>query len=76
MATLNYPAMDPSSHARFAWHCLCRRLLHLPAPLLPQVFNRKVLGYGGQGTIVFEGLLDKRQVAIKRMLRQFVEVSV
>ena len=35
----------------------------------------KVLGYGGCGTIVFEGALDGRPVAVKRLLLQFYELA-
>ena len=34
-----------------------------------------ILGYGSGGTIVYEGELDGRQVAVKRLLRQFVELA-
>ena len=34
-----------------------------------------VLGYGSGGTIVFEGMLDGREVAVKRLLRQFYELA-
>ncbi|GBG67137.1 hypothetical protein CBR_g81562 [Chara braunii] len=33
----------------------------------------KIIGYGSHGTIVVEGVLDKRPVAIKRLLLQFYE---
>ena len=29
-----------------------------------------IVGYGSSGTLVFEGSLDGRQVAVKRVLRQ------
>ena len=32
--------------------------------------SRKVLGYGSAGTVVFEGSLDGRPIAVKRTLRQ------
>ena len=35
----------------------------------------KVLGYGSGGTVVFEGQLDGRSVAVKRLLRQFVDLA-
>ncbi len=34
-----------------------------------------ILGYGSGGTIVYEGVLDGRQVAVKRLLRQFVDLA-
>ena len=34
-----------------------------------------VLGYGSGGTVVFDGELDGRPVAVKRMLRQFVDMA-
>lgn len=34
-----------------------------------------ILGYGSGGTIVFEGQLDGRAVAVKRVLRQFVHLA-
>jgi hypothetical protein len=38
----------------------------LPKKIL--VDDTKVLGLGSGGTVVFEGLLNKRTVAVKRML--------
>ena len=35
----------------------------------------EILGYGSCGTIVFSGTLDGRQVAVKRILRQFNELA-
>lgn len=35
----------------------------------------EILGYGSCGTIVFRGTLDGRQVAVKRILRQFNELA-
>ena len=32
--------------------------------------HQTVLGYGSAGTIVFEGMLDGRPIAVKRILRQ------
>ena len=32
--------------------------------------TRNVLGYGSSGTVVFEGSLDGRKIAVKRTLRQ------
>ena len=32
--------------------------------------SQKVLGHGSAGTVVFEGSLDGRPIAVKRMLRQ------
>ena len=34
-----------------------------------------ILGYGSSGTVVYEGCLDGRQVAVKRLLRQFTELA-
>lgn len=36
-----------------------------------QVFDDVILGYGGHGTVVFKGMLEGRQVAVKRMLRAY-----
>eukprot|EP00727_Mastigamoeba_balamuthi_P007371 m51a1_g3254 putative serine threonine-protein kinase endoribonuclease ire1 (961) ;mRNA; f:169210-172437 len=35
----------------------------------------KVLGHGSAGTIVYEGLLDGRRVAVKRLLKEFYDVA-
>lgn len=35
-----------------------------------------IVGYGSSGTLVFEGSLDGRQVAVKRVLRQASPVTV
>eukprot|EP00775_Hariotina_reticulata_P013052 gene13052-13179_t len=34
-----------------------------------------ILGYGSAGTIVYEGFLDSRPVAVKRLLRQFYNLA-
>ncbi|GAX74713.1 hypothetical protein CEUSTIGMA_g2161.t1, partial [Chlamydomonas eustigma] len=34
-----------------------------------------VLGYGSAGTIVYEGIMDGRTVAVKRLLRQFYDLA-
>jgi hypothetical protein len=34
-----------------------------------------VLGYGSDGTVVFEGLLEGRPVAVKRLLAHFHELA-
>ena len=35
-----------------------------------------IVGYGSSGTLVFEGSLDGRKVAVKRILRQVVLLSL
>jgi hypothetical protein len=35
------------------------------------VVKPKILGYGSAGTIVFDGVLNHREVAVKRLLREF-----
>lgn len=35
----------------------------------------KIIGYGSGGTVVFAGELDGRPIAVKRLLRQFVELA-
>ena len=37
--------------------------------------SKEVLGYGSGGTAVYEGILDGRKVAVKRMLKQFVDLA-
>ena len=37
--------------------------------------SKTVLGYGSGGTTVYEGVLDGRKVAVKRMLKQLVELA-
>eukprot|EP00889_Picochlorum_renovo_P003636 jgi/Picre1/30666/NNA_006027.t1 len=37
--------------------------------------SKEVLGYGSGGTAVYEGILDGRKVAVKRMLKQFVDLQ-
>lgn len=39
------------------------------------VIKPTVLGYGSCGTIVFEGVMDGRRVAVKRLLAQFHELA-
>ena len=39
------------------------------------VIKKEVLGYGSGGTVVYEGELDGRRVAVKKMLKQFVEMA-
>ena len=34
-----------------------------------------ILGYGSGGTVVYEGILDGRKVAVKRILKQFVDLA-
>ena len=48
-------------------------------PPLPQalkmVVTDKVLGYGSCGTVVFEGRLEGRRIAVKRMLKEFYSLA-
>jgi serine/threonine-protein kinase/endoribonuclease IRE1 len=37
--------------------------------------TKSVLGYGSGGTVVFDGILDSRKVAVKRMLKQLVDLA-
>lgn len=37
--------------------------------------SKNVLGYGSGGTTVYEGVMDGRKVAVKRMLKQLVELA-
>ena len=53
------------------------------APSLPppsrigklEIFFKNVLGQGSHGTIVYKGRLENRDVAVKRLLREFTEVA-
>lgn len=37
--------------------------------------SKTILGYGSGGTTVYEGVMDGRKVAVKRMLKQLVELA-
>jgi len=39
------------------------------------VYTEKVLGKGSGGTVVYEGKLDGRRVAVKRLLREFYSMA-
>lgn len=39
------------------------------------IVSPKILGYGSAGTIVFEGSLNHRKVAVKRLLREFFHMA-
>lgn len=45
-----------------------------PDHLLEMHMN-KVLGYGSSGTVVYEGILHGRKVAVKRMLSDFYQLA-
>ena len=40
-----------------------------------EIFFKSVLGQGSHGTIVYKGRLENRDVAVKRLLREFTEVA-
>jgi len=40
-----------------------------------EVYTTKVLGHGSSGTIVFEGSMSGRRVAVKRMLKTFFSIA-
>ena len=40
-----------------------------------EVLTTKILGHGSSGTIVFEGLMNGRKVAVKRMLKTFFSIA-
>ena len=71
--------MKICGHAQ--WEAFCylspiRTLLVRSTPLHGCVqVTSEILGYGSCGTIVFSGTLDGRQVAVKRILRQFNELA-
>ncbi|EKM57175.1 uncharacterized protein PHACADRAFT_254759 [Phanerochaete carnosa HHB-10118-sp] len=47
-----------------------------PVPVIPSlVVSDTVLGYGSHGTVVYEGSLQGRAVAVKRLLRDFVTLA-
>ena len=54
--------------------------LRVPCPLficcaMALQISSQILGYGSGGTLVFEGELDGRPVAIKRILHQFYDLA-
>jgi hypothetical protein len=42
---------------------------------LPLQVGPGILGYGSGGTVVFEGEMDGRPIAVKRLLRQFYDLA-
>lgn len=40
-----------------------------------EVLTTKILGHGSSGTIVFEGMMNGRKVAVKRMLKTFFSIA-
>jgi serine/threonine-protein kinase/endoribonuclease IRE1 len=40
-----------------------------------EIYISKVLGYGSSGTVVYEGMLHGRKVAVKRMLADFYQLA-
>ncbi|KAG8832714.1 bifunctional endoribonuclease/protein kinase ire1 [Serendipita sp. 400] len=53
--------------------------MELPAPATTSssslIVGNKILGYGSHGTIVYEGSLQGRAVAVKRLLQDFVTLA-
>ncbi len=45
------------------------------APPQKIVMTARVLGYGSGGTVVYEGSLEGRRIAVKRMLKAFFDVA-
>ncbi len=50
-------------------------MLILILSVVPEQVGPQVLGYGSQGTMVFEGSLHGRSVAVKRMLRHLYHLA-
>ena len=52
-----------------------RKLANEEIQLGKLIISPKILGYGSGGTIVFEGRFDRRDVAVKRLLREFYQMA-
>lgn len=67
---------------RVRWKLAARVVVAAPAPAPPApplppkiAMTDRVLGYGSGGTVVYEGRLEGRRIAVKRLLKAFFDVA-